>query len=266
MALPRDRTRLGASIPSWLVRSTCSETERNGCCCRHVPLPLRCWRPCSRLPLRWAPGGWPRRVPTRSRRGCARCQRPATPLPPSSAEIERPAQENVVDIIIKGNRAISRDKVLANIGTRIGQPFDQAAFERDIRKLTAKNWFVHVHPLPRSTWPAASIITLEVVERPGRRVVTSSWATRRSRNASWPRRSASSRATRSTSSPCRTGNASSRSFYQSKAFNDVKISILEGNKPGDRRVVYLVHEGGGAKVQRRSSSSAIRPASRPTAG
>ena len=61
----------------------------------------------------------------------------------------------MVDIVVEGNRTISRDKVLANIGTRIDRPFDQATFEKDIRKLTAKNWFVHVHRCRASTSPAA---------------------------------------------------------------------------------------------------------------
>ena len=97
--------------------------------------------------------------------GAAKANPGITPLP-SDAQPTMPDQERVVDIQIIGNSHISRDKVLSNIGTRIDRPFDQATFERDIRKLSAKNWFVHVHPRPLEHVPGGVVIILEVVERP----------------------------------------------------------------------------------------------------
>ncbi|HEY2894143.1 MAG TPA: POTRA domain-containing protein, partial [Pirellulales bacterium] len=71
-----------------------------------------------------------------------------------------PAPERVVDIRVVGNRTISREKVLANIGTRIGSTFDEPTYEKDVRKLSAKNWFVHVRPQAEHV-SGGVIITLE---------------------------------------------------------------------------------------------------------
>ena len=37
-------------------------------------------------------------------------------------------------------------------------------------------------------------------------------------------------------------------YYQTKGFNDVKVDVLEGNKPSDRGAVYLINEGKAQKV------------------
>jgi len=86
------------------------------------------------------------------------------PLPGAArtAPVPRP---RVLDIRVVGNRTISREKVLANIGTKIDQPFDQATLSGDVRKLVGKSWFVHVDPQVEQT-PGGVIINLRVVERP----------------------------------------------------------------------------------------------------
>ena len=37
-------------------------------------------------------------------------------------------------------------------------------------------------------------------------------------------------------------------YYVSKGFNNVQISILEGDKPTDQGVTYLIHEGVAQKI------------------
>ncbi len=41
----------------------------------------------------------------------------------------------------------------------------------------------------------------------------------------------------------RTAHRKLESYYQSKGYNNIKVSILEGTKPGDRGAVYLINEG-----------------------
>ena len=164
-----------------------------------------------------------------------------TPLPLTDAQRAAPA-ENVVDIIIKGNRNVSRDKVLANIGTRIGRPFDQVTFEKDIRKLTAKNWFVHVHPLPREHVAGGVIITLEVVERPTLEYVKFLG------NKKIKQKKLANEAGLKKGDPLdiyavQDGQRKDRVVLPEQGFNDVKVTILEGNKPGDHGAVYLINEG-----------------------
>ncbi len=90
---------------------------------------------------------------------------PGFPPSPEAPPLVSAPHEHVVEIRVVGNSAISREKVLANIGTRVGHPFDQTTYERDIRKLSTKNWFVHVKPRTERV-AGGIVITLEVVERP----------------------------------------------------------------------------------------------------
>ncbi|HEV3137926.1 MAG TPA: POTRA domain-containing protein, partial [Pirellulales bacterium] len=76
-----------------------------------------------------------------------------------------PPQEMLLDIRLEGNRTITREKVLANIGLRIDRPFDQLTFEKDVRKLATKGWFVDVRPRAEHV-PGGVIVTFEVIERP----------------------------------------------------------------------------------------------------
>ncbi len=86
------------------------------------------------------------------------------PLPPVVAPVAAPTLQ-VLDIRIDGNRKHSRDSVLGAMTTRIGHAFDQSAFEKDVRKLTSRSWFVHVVP-KKEYVPGGMVITLLVVERP----------------------------------------------------------------------------------------------------
>jgi outer membrane protein insertion porin family len=163
------------------------------------------------------------------------------PLPSLTPPPSTP-QENVVDIIIKGNHTITRDKVLGTIATRINHPFDQATFEKDVRKLSAKNWFVHVHPLPREHVPGGVVITLEVVERPTLEAVQF-LGNKRVKERILRKEAGLKKGDPFDIYAIQDGQRKIESYYQGKAFNDVKVSILEGTKPGDRKAVYLINEG-----------------------
>ena len=164
------------------------------------------------------------------------------PLPSLAPPLAAAPQENVVDIIIKGNHTISRDKVLGTISTRINHPFDQATFEKDVRKLSAKNWFVHVHPLPRQHVPGGVVITLEVVERPTLEAVQF-LGNKRVKSRHLAKEAGLKKGDPLDIYAIQDGQRKIESYYQGKAFNDVKVSILEGTKPGDRRAIYLINEG-----------------------
>jgi outer membrane protein insertion porin family len=185
---------------------------------------------------------------------------PTTPLP---ASVEEPAApiERVLDIRIVGNKTISRDKVLANMGTRIDRPFDQATFEKDIRKLSSKNWFVHVHPLPREHVAGGVIVTLEVVERPVQEYVKF-LGNKKAKSRLLQKEAGVKKGDPLDIYAVQDGQRKIESYYQSKGFNDVKVTILEGSKIGDHGTIYLINEG---KVQKFSAvlfegnSNAIAP-------
>lgn len=157
--------------------------------------------------------------------------------------------EHVVDIRVVGNNAISREKVLANIGTRIGHPFDQTTYERDIRKLSTKNWFVHV--TPRTERVAGGIvITLEVVERPVLQYVKYIGNVKVKSPKTLSKETGLKKGDPLDTFAIQDGARKIESYYQAKGFNSVKVSVLEGTKPGDKGAVYLINEG---KIQKFST-------------
>ena len=116
-------------------------------------------------------------------------------------------------------------------------------FESDIRKLTAKNWFVHVHPLPRETRRRRRDHHAGSRRAPRRRIDPvpgqQEGEEDQAGQGSRPQKGRPAGYLRRARRPAQ----DRESYYQSKAFNDVKVSILEGNKPGDRGVAYLINEG-----------------------
>ncbi|MEX0678748.1 MAG: POTRA domain-containing protein [Pirellulales bacterium] len=165
------------------------------------------------------------------------------PLPPPTPAAEPLVR--VLDIRIEGNRAHSREQVLNNMATRIDRPFDQAAFEKDVRKLTSRNWFVHV--VPRKDYVAGGvIITLAVVERPVLEYVHY-FGNEKISKKKLEKETGLKRGDSFDPYAVREAARKIETLYQTKGFNDVSVDVPEGTKPGDRGAVFLIHEG---KVQK----------------
>lgn len=181
-------------------------------------------------------------------------QQPAASGPPQDAasgtRLPPPAQQaaptvHVLDIRIDGARKHTREQVLNNMATRIGRPFDQAAFERDVRKLTSRSWFVHVVP-QKEYVPGGVIITLIVVERPVIEYVqflgNDKISTKKLEKEVGLKKGDSF-----DPYAVREGARKIETLYQTKGYNDVSVDVPQGTKPGDRGAVFLIHEG---KIQK----------------
>ncbi len=155
-------------------------------------------------------------------------------------------QERVLDIRIVGNRTITRDKVLGYMGTRIDRPYDQATFDKDIRKLAGKNWFVDVQP-HREFVPGGVIITLEVVERPTLEYVKF-LGNKKIKIHSLSKEVNLKKGDSLDPYAVEEGQRKLETLYQTKGFNDVKVTILEGNKTTDHGAVFLIQEGTTQKI------------------
>ncbi|MEO8352320.1 MAG: POTRA domain-containing protein, partial [Chthoniobacteraceae bacterium] len=68
----------------------------------------------------------------------ARAQNPNDPLfpPPPSVPVEGPIVKEI-DVQFAGPASISKEKILANMRTRVGKPYDDRIVEEDIRNLYA---------------------------------------------------------------------------------------------------------------------------------
>lgn len=166
----------------------------------------------------------------------------AFPPSPEAAPFVSAPHEHVLDIRVVGNSAISREKVLANIGTRVGHPFDQTTYERDIRKLSTKNWFVHVTPRTERV-AGGVVITLEVVERPVLQYVKYIGNVKVKSPKTLSKETGLKKGDPLDTFAIQDGARKIESYYQAKGYNSIKVSVLEGTKPGDRGAIYLINEG-----------------------
>jgi outer membrane protein insertion porin family len=150
------------------------------------------------------------------------------------------AGEPVVDVRVVGNESVPLHKIVPNIHTRAGREFQPQQIEDDVRRLTKSRQFVNVTTRYQRS-PEGIIVIFEVVERPTLRYVRYPGATLR-------------RTTLDKQTSLKIGDAVDpyvidearrklEEYYQSKGYSLVRITTVEGNKPGDRGAVFLVNEG-----------------------
>lgn len=155
------------------------------------------------------------------------------------------AVENVVDVRVTGNVGIPLHKIAPHIQTRAGRPFNPDLIEQDVRRLTTTRQFVSVNPTYQRV-PEGVVVVFQVLERPTLRHVKYIGASVR-------------RTTLDKKSGLKVGDSIDpyvvdearhklEEHYLSKGYSKVRVTTLEGNKPGDRGAVFLINEGPKQKV------------------
>jgi outer membrane protein insertion porin family len=154
--------------------------------------------------------------------------------------------EPVAEIRIAGNKTISSTQILNQLQTRVGRPFDPALVQRDVRKLASRGWFVDVQPAYEQG-PNGRIVIFKVLERPVIRYVeylgnegirTKKLVKETELKVGGP------------VDPYAVEEARRKliALYHRNGFNNVQITILEGNQPTHKGVVFVINEGTSQKV------------------
>lgn len=169
----------------------------------------------------------------------------AAPLPAPVSD-QLPQQELVSEIMILGNDTIPVTKVSEQLSTRVGRPFDRAIVKRDVRRLANLGWFIDVKPLYESS-PEGQIVIFQVVERPTIRYVTYLGNEKIS-----DKKLAKETGLKSGGAVDPYAVEESRrkikEYYAGRGYNKVQITILEGSKPTDQGIVFLINEGASQRV------------------
>jgi outer membrane protein insertion porin family len=212
-------------------------------------LDYRLWR---RITLALALSVWPRCVvaeplPTPERYGITP---PATGSVAGEA-VAAPAPEfaqaeTVVEVRIVGNETTSTTQIASQITTRAGRPFDQTVVQRDVRKLAGMGWFVDVKSLSETT-PQGRIVIFRVVERPTIRYV-SYLGNKKVRDKTLAKQTLLKVGGSVDPYSVEEGRRKIKDHYTGKGYNNVQVTILEGNELTDQGVVYLIHEGEAQKI------------------
>jgi outer membrane protein insertion porin family len=160
--------------------------------------------------------------------------------------VEALPSENVLEIRILGNDTILASKISEQLSTRVGRPFDATIVQRDVRRLANLGWFVDVKPQYEAT-PQGRIVIFQVVERPTIRYVTYLG------NEKITDKNLAKQTNLKTGGAVdpfmvEEGRRKLEEYYKGKGYNNVQITILEGSKPTDKGIVFLVNEGVAEKV------------------
>ncbi len=154
--------------------------------------------------------------------------------------------EPVADIRVVGNSTIPTSQILDQLQTRVGRPFDPALIQSDIRKLTSRGWFVNVQPTYEQT-ANGRVVVFKVVERPIVRYVeylgnyelrTKKLSKETDLKVGGP------------VDPYAVQEAKRKiiDLYHRNGFNNAQVSILEGDKPTDHGIVFVINEGAAQKI------------------
>ncbi|MCA9239424.1 MAG: hypothetical protein KDA37_04460, partial [Planctomycetales bacterium] len=154
--------------------------------------------------------------------------------------------ELVVDIRIEGNKTIPAERITQEMSTRVNRPFDPQALARDVRKLASMPWFTSVRPYSEHT-KDGRVVILRVAERQTVRYVeylgNSHLKDKRLAKET-------GLVVGSAVDPylVEDGRRKIQQAYHDNGYANAQVSILEGNKPSDRGVVYVINEGEKQKI------------------
>jgi outer membrane protein insertion porin family len=173
--------------------------------------------------------------------------RPMNPenVGPPNAPAARPGETLVADLVFEGLKVVRRGS-LPKLGTRPGEPYDPQVVEDDVRKLMKSRKFIDVSPKVKNT-PQGVLVIIQVVERPiiqdiqmvgNQGVLTSTLIGKTDLKKGDGMDPYSIKEARD----------KLEVYYQEHGWDRARISILEGNKAGDRRAIFLIDEGRAQRV------------------
>lgn len=162
-------------------------------------------------------------------------------------EAQQAAQGKIVaEVRVEGNRTRDTKKVVNEIGTRVGRPFDKDQLQRDVRKLASKSWFLDVRPIVQQS-PAGVIVTFQVVERPVLdyvRFIGNNKVKLKKLQELVELKAGMARDPYAVEE----GRRRIEDHYKERGYNGVQVTILEGLKPKDLGATYLINEGVSQKI------------------
>lgn len=154
--------------------------------------------------------------------------------------------ELVSEIRVEGNRTIPASRIMAQMQTRVGRPFDPQALGRDVRKLASLPWFVDVTPLSKVE-SQGRVIILRVTERSTIRYIQY-LGNARLRDKKLAKETGLKVGRAIDPYAVEDGRRKLEDLYRTSGYPRAQVTVLEGNKPEDKGVVYVINEGVQQKI------------------
>lgn len=149
--------------------------------------------------------------------------------------------KTVMDVRVEGNKRTAMSKVMSYLRTRKGRPFDSEIVQGDTRRLIQSGLFRDVRTL---TLPQADgvVVLFQVFERPTVEYVKFI-GNRGMRDKELLKQSDLKVGDALNQFNVEEGRRKIEQHYHTKGFPKAEVSIMEGDKPTDGGIVYLVNEG-----------------------
>jgi outer membrane protein insertion porin family len=147
----------------------------------------------------------------------------------------------IVDIEITGNRSLETQKILSFLTTSTNRAFDSQVVQSDVRRLYRSGLIRNVRTFTRRV-PEGIIVSFEVFERPTIEQVLY-LGNRGISDKQLQKQTNLEPGTALNSYVLDDARRTILDFYRSKGYPKVRVNLMEGSKPGDRRAVFYISEG-----------------------
>lgn len=167
---------------------------------------------------------------------------PTNALPPiADLQPAQPARQLVVNVQVLGNSQTKDYEIAKHIHTRADREFDPELVQADVRRLVTTGLFKDVKTFTRPA-EGGVVVIFEVFERPrihkilflGNRGMSEKMLTKEiGLKPGDPLNSYS----------CDEARRKIEELYRTKGYPTATVSLLEGDQPGDKDLVFLINEG-----------------------
>ena len=151
----------------------------------------------------------------------------------------------VKQVKVEGNFSTEVSK-MPKLGTREGQPFDAHIVQEDVRTLASSRKFLDVRSKLEPT-PEGMVVIFQVVEHPTIDEVTFV-GNQDIRSQTLRKKSELEKKQPLDPYAVEEGRRRLEAYYKEKGYEHAEITTIEGTKPSDRKVVFLVDEGTSQRI------------------
>ncbi len=166
------------------------------------------------------------------------------PQPAAQPQATQPKRP-LIGVEIRGNRTVPEDQVRRHIRARVGVPFNPTTVREDVKRLYASRWFFNVRPIIRET-PQGILLTYEVSERPTAETVRFV-GNRHFTDGKLLKECGLKPGDSLNAYSLREAKRKIEELYRKAGIPSTTVDIAEGERPQDKRAVFVIHEG---KLQR----------------
>src|SRR6185369_12029512 len=151
----------------------------------------------------------------------------------------------VKEVRVEGNHTTPVSK-LPKLRTRMGEPYDPQAVLADVRALASSRKFLDVKSQLQAV-PGGMIVIFQVVERPTLEYV---WfvGNQDIRTQTLRKKAELEKGQPLDPYAVEEGRRRVEAYYKEIGYQHAEITTIEGTKPNDRKVVFLVDEGTSQRI------------------